>query len=1282
MAKKNFYGKAGNKFSEETENVEIKNENINNDTSVSDNGENSTMTGIENEKNKRKRKLKEQLLEQHKEKLSRQKKKRLDKYIEHQLKREEKEILFKKLEETRIDTSILKSAKLIGTGDKKTKKEKIIEAMELERLGKSTPETKALLYEERQVKNWNDLLEEEEPSNVKENKIDNDNGGSSSEETEVFKSTSTTGSGFIDYRPAQPFSGMGTGFGFSNIEKVAPKKKKKKNYSWRTKIEADDKQNKKDEDDMDFMSDSSDEEVVEDGEEMEGSSNDDSVIDNESETESIDEAEAQVSDSRIEEEGDDDESADDENNDEGDDDESDDDESDDEVEVEVNIKKEHTQKAKDFKEWAEEQVRLIDGREEFIAPSAPQIDYKAIVRQEDLEDGLKEDFIPINENLKRKIVTVNVIRDDKIQEARTKLPVYAEEARIMEAIHHNDCVIICGETGSGKTTQVPQFLFESGYGIATSDTPGMIGVTQPRRVAAVSMAKRVGNELGNYSKRVGYQIRFDATVDEDTSLKFMTDGVLLREMMTDFLLMKYSALVIDEAHERNVNTDILIGMLSRVLKLRREYHEKQPEKYYPLKLIIMSATLRVGDFSENKVLFDRAPPILKVDARQYPVSVHFNKRTTFEYTEEAFRKTCKIHRRLPKGAILVFMTGKAEITAMVKKLRSEFPSKNQRKVENKKTHKGDADGDDDELVDVKVDANNADVEVEEIDFDVNELEIKEDYNEQDDDIDEEEEEGFEETLEEDQTENDPLYVLPLYSLLPTSEQMKIFEEPPAGSRLCVVATNVAETSLTIPNVRYVVDCGRAKERKYDEESGVQSFEIDWISKASADQRSGRAGRTGPGHCYRLYSSAVYESEFPQFSKPEILRMPVEGVVLNMKSMGIQTVANFPFPTPPNRQMLQKSEQLLKYLGALDKEKSQITSMGKKMSLFPLSPRFSKILLIANQQGCLPYVIALVSGMSVGDPFLSEYDLGIQINEGEKKSKSSSDELKDDYEEIEESASQFDLEQRRKLRQKFNKSNELFCKLDKYSDSLKLLSAICASDHIPKNRRSRFYEDHFLREKQMNEISKLRKQLTYMVKLHTMKESIAVSSHIDEEEMKLAKPSKKQIQAIKQMITAGFIDQIAFRLDLVDREFKLSNNMRIMNVPYLTPGYVAENQSHNDSHVFIHPSSIVLKSGKAPEYLVYSHLQKSSKTGKSDKVKMHPLTDIGSLALSNVGKNSGLITFSKPLGKPVVDVDDKGVETRECHVIPRYGALLLSTGGVDLAPQRAVQKRVCGAWVTV
>ncbi|GMF07060.1 unnamed protein product [[Candida] boidinii] len=523
------------------------------------------------------------------------------------------------------------------------------------------------------------------------------------------------------------------GFGFQNLVKKDKKTKPSKSYSWRAKVELQDKKRKNEEDEMDFEYSSADEdEEIEDSEDEDDNESEDAVSEDEEDAESEDEEDAE---SEVEEHVEEDDDDNEDNKDDGEK-ESEEESEDEEVEEATSdFKPKHSEKAQGFKEWAEAQVRKMEGREEFVAPTAPQMEYQPVVRSEDLESEIKEDYIPINEKLNRKIFTVDNYG----------------------GFHFNDCVIICGETGSGKTTQVPQFLFESGYGSENSETPGLIGVTQPRRVAAVSMAERVGKELGNHGNKVGYQIRFDTKIGKETALKFMTDGVLLREMMTDFMLQKYSALIIDEAHERNVNTDILIGMLSRILKLRRQYFEKDPTRYKPLKLIIMSATLRVSDFSENKTLFDTPPPILKVEARQYPVSIHFNRRTAFNYTEEAFRKTCKIHRRLPKGGILVFLTGKNEITDMVKKLRKEFPfADTQETKKNKQIREFKRQ---DKIESIKVSAKNADIEPEEIDFEVDEMEDDFDDEIPENESDEEgEEEGFEETLDEDQNENDPLYI--------------------------------------------------------------------------------------------------------------------------------------------------------------------------------------------------------------------------------------------------------------------------------------------------------------------------------------------------------------------------------------------------------------------------------------------------------------------------------------------------------------------------------------------
>ena len=1179
----------------------------------------------EEERQARKRALEETLYTQNEkqEKLSKSKKKRLDKYIDHQLKREEKKILLEKLSETKVDTSQMSALKELGKG-KQTKREEMIEALELERQGRGDERTKEILYEEREVKDYHDYEEEF--------------GGEEESDQEEIK----TG-GFIDNRPSK-FGGQGFGFGFANIPVIKKDKSSqpKKKYSWRKRIEEEEKKKLKKEEEDDFASSSEDES--------------ESSKEDEDQEEDDDEEEGEANDNDMEQEdSSDDEEADEEEEDQDEDvDDDDDDEEDEEDEEEeeesrlMQSKPRHSTIANSFKEWAEQQVRKMEGRENIalnpeVSEEIKQQYAQQTIRDEDVDHSSDEEgYIPINKDLKRDAFVVEVKRSNAIQQQRILLPVFAEEHRIMEAIYHHDCIILCGETGSGKTTQVPQFLYEAGFGNLEHNLyPGMIGVTQPRRVAAVSMAERVGSELGDHGHRVGYQIRFDTTIKNEgkadgTALKFMTDGVLLREMMTDFLLTKYSSIIIDEAHERNINTDILIGMLTRIMKLRRKYHTENPDKFKPLKLIIMSATLRVSDFSENSTLFKNPPPIINVQARQYPVSIHFNKKTNYDYLDEAFKKVCKIHRKLPEGGILIFLTGQNEITTLVKKLRNEFPFKKKSKVEYE------------EDVEVKL-SENVQQEVEDVEFsvDTTDKEKYDDYDSLEDNSDEEEE-GFEEAVDSNESDIGPLYVLPLYSLLPTNQQMKVFDEPPKGSRVCIVATNVAETSLTIPGIRYVVDCGRSKERKFNRENGVQSFEVDWISKASADQRAGRAGRTGPGHCYRLFSSAVYEEFFPQFSVPEILRMPFESIVLNMKSMGIDQIANFPFPTPPDRSALRQAEELLVILGALDKEQKSVTDLGKKMSLFPLSPRFAKILIIGNQQDCLPYVIAIVSALSVGDPFISEAELSSNMSD----------------------------EARKEFRSKFNHSRALFGKLDPSSDCMMLLSAVCAFDHVPQKSQNEFLEGHYLRHKMMEEIQKLRKQVGNIVENLVM----AANGLQIKNEMKLPMPTKKQVSAMKQMIASGFIDQVAIRGDIISQEVKITNKSNIIQVPYCPVMPIDEGP-----FVYIHPNSLIAKSGQVPSpYLIYQSLSTKGNTEEDEitKVRMKPLVDISGKQLANVTKNSTLLTYSKPLGHPYAPKNLSPTK-RECYVVPRFGASVGSGAvGWDLPAIKVVQEKRKGTWVIV
>lgn len=937
--------------------------------------------------------------------------------------------------------------------------------------------------------------------------------------------------------------------------------------------------------------------------------------------------------------------------------------------------------AKEFKDWAIKKMKELDNAEELTAEKGyyiPNIKIEPTVHIEDMDDGLQETVIPVQDSLKRSIVNISINRTEEIKKQRENLPVFKEEHTIMEAIHHNDIVIICGETGSGKTTQVPQFLYENGYGsIDNEDFKGMIGITQPRRVAALSMANRVGNEMGDHKDAVAHQIRFDNTVDNlKTKMKFMTDGVLLREMMQDFKLTKYSAIIIDEAHERNINTDILIGMLSRCVRFRQQEHLKHPEETKKLKLIIMSATLRVSDFSDNKTLFSVTPPIINVQSRQFPVAVHFNKKTPYDYQEEAFKKACKIHQKLPKGGILIFLTGQQEILQMCKRLRKEFPSADEL---NRKSRRGGK-----KTTSIKLNGNNEDIEVEDIDLSIkvsaeDESEKKGKYYEDDlrddkiddelDLSDEEEEEGFEETLDEDQTPHDPLYVLPLYSLLPTKEQLKVFEKPPIGARICIVATNVAETSITIPNIKYVVDCGRSKERKYDQEKNVQSFEIDWISKASSNQRSGRAGRTGPGHCYKLYSSAIYESAFEDFSKPEILRMPIENVVLLMKAMNIHNIMNFPFPTLPDKSGLEKSLHLLSYLGALENDK--ITSLGKKMSSFPLNPRFSKMLLLSNDLNILPYIISIVCGLTIGNPFI---DLNSILTSNAK--------VEDEMAKGDENhhISKEDEEKNKKESYKYNKNMSKFTKLDPFSDIFKLLSCVCALDYVPKEKLEKFFVDHYVRSKLMIEIMKLRKQIVNIIRTNSNDD---VLRNINSDFLKTEKPNEMQIKLLKQIICSGFVDQVAIRGDfLYPEELKIGNNTSINRIPYIPVLQTKDNlESINELFAYIHSESIINTCGQLPpKYLIYNTLLKNK---DGTKTRMFPLCDIRSLPLVNIANNTSLISFSKPITNLSIKPKDISISERLCYVIPHFGDnyndLRVS---FDLNPVYVKQKKINGEWKVV
>ena len=916
--------------------------------------------------------------------------------------------------------------------------------------------------------------------------------------------------------------------------------------------------------------------------------------------------------------------------------------------------KERKERSSAFKAWATSQVNEALGfkpTEDVLTTvqNDSSSKYPTHVSRAPEQDPLPPELEVRSSAPERKAFSVKVDRPPDVQEARFGLPVVGEEQKIMEAIYNNPTVVIWGATGSGKTTQVPQFLYEAGFGSPDSPNPGMIGVTQPRRVAAVSMAKRVGDELGGVGEKVSYQIRFDSSVSSKTAIKFMTDGILIREIAKDFALLKYSVVIIDEAHERSANTDILIGMVSRIVDLRATM-SREDKKVKPLKLVIMSATLRITDFLENPNLFRTStPPLIQAEGRQYPVTIHFARRTQRDYLEEAVNKVCKAHRKLPPGGMLVFLTGQNEITALSKRLNETLANSR---------------GDQSYGYKVRISANETPLEAEDLDLGSGGAAFDETKDNDEGDgnpFDNEDDEDFE--VEDSTPASSQVHILPLYSQLQTKDQLRVFEPPPENARLIVVATNVAETSLTIPGVRYVFDCGRAKDKKYDRLTGVQSFEVDWISKASASQRAGRAGRTGPGHCYRLYSSAVYERDFIEHAEPEILRMPVEGVVLQLKSMDLQHVVNFPFPTPPDRQNLVKAEKLLTYIGAISNE-GKVTSIGRELSNYPLSPRFSKMLTIGHQHGCLPYTIALVAALASLELFVHESRLNLSAP-AQTDTYSNEDRLAE--------------EARSKLKSAYNHAHHLLSRHSLTSDALKGLTALCAYAHAPS--KDDYCREMFLSPKAVSEASNLCTQLMNIVRNN---HPTLLATNVS---LKLPSPSKTQIAALQQFTAAAFIDQIAILASEIPSPPELPRKpTRAIDVPYL-PLFPINTKRRADTDIidiaiFIHPSSVLahLATKDLPTYIIYSHLQRSTHAtiegAKKPRTRMHALTAVTAKQIAGLAKGTPLLVYGKPIGK----IEEGDGRTRTCWVVP---SLVGEKGGMGwpLPAQKVVQKRNGkGEWV--
>ncbi|KAK3586402.1 hypothetical protein CHS0354_013106 [Potamilus streckersoni] len=825
-----------------------------------------------------------------------------------------------------------------------------------------------------------------------------------------------------------------------------------------------------------------------------------------------------------------------------------------------------------------------------------------------LKDGLEKKNVKKNEPTKP-VVNIPVNRTKEVQEARLKLPIIGEEQIIMETINENPVVVICGETGSGKTTQVPQFLYEAGY----AHGKGIIGVTEPRRVAAISMSKRVAMEMNLSEREVSYQIRYEGNVTDETKIKFMTDGVLLKEIQKDFLLTHYSVIIIDEAHERSMYTDILIGLLSRIVPFRHK-------KGNPLKLVIMSATLRVEDFTENKRLFKETPPVLKIDSRQFPVTIHFNRRTPQDsYLHEAYRKICKIHRMLPEGGILVFVTGQQEVHTLCSKLKNTFPinktessSQEKRKESRRKLNKNKERS---VLPNINLD-----------NFSVAPVDEEEEEEALDSDLDlgNLEEKGSDEVESSHAGScTEPLYMLPLYSLLPSHKQARVFEAVPSGCRLCVVSTNVAETSLTIPNIKYVVDTGKVKTKFYDKVTGVSTFKITWISQAAANQRAGRAGRVGPGHCYRLYSSAVF-NEFEKFSPAEITRRPVDDLVLQMKDMNIDKVVNFPYPTAPDVEQIKAAEQLLVSLGALSApEKIQrfrdlkrgflhkITTLGRAMACFPVSPRYAKMLALGHQHDLLPYVVAIVSALSVQEIFVENFKPSEEHEKVEFTKK---------------------LEHMKAVKRLWAGTGHSLL----LGDLMVLLKTVGACEY--EGCTPKFCQKYGVRMKAMKEVRKLRAQLTNAVNSVIPNANICIDP-------KMSPPTDLKAKLLRQIVLAGLGDHVASRYPDVMPETNDGSEKKMKNA-YQCPDL--------EEPVFIHPTSVLCK--EKPHFVVYQNIVETSKLYMKGVVAIEPEW------LPVFAPNHCI--FSKPLDEPSPTFDDVKGEVM-CHMKSTFGNCSWTLPAVEL-----------------
>ncbi|KAJ6222574.1 hypothetical protein RDWZM_001119 [Blomia tropicalis] len=517
-----------------------------------------------------------------------------------------------------------------------------------------------------------------------------------------------------------------------------------------------------------------------------------------------------------------------------------------------------------------------------------------------LVDGLEIDFVKTLTHAGDKSefedvepeLTEKEKRKLSIEETRKSLPIFPFREDLLEAIRDHQVLIIEGETGSGKTTQVPQYLHEAGF---TKDGK-KVGCTQPRRVAAMSVAARVAEEMNvKLGSEVGYSIRFEDCTSEKTIIKYMTDGMLLREFLGEPDLASYSVIIIDEAHERTLHTDILFGLVKDIARFRPD-----------LKLLISSATLDAQKFSD---FFDEAP-VFRIPGRRFPVDIYYTKSPEADYVDACVVTILQIHITQKLGDILVFLPGQEEIEQCQELLQDR-----QRKLGSH---------------------------------------IQE------------------------------LLIRPIYANLPTDMQAQVFEPTPPGARKVVLATNIAETSITIDNIIYVIDPGYCKQNSFNPRTGMESLVVVPISQASANQRAGRSGRVAAGKCFRLFTAWAFSNELEENTIPEIQRVHLGNVVLMLKSLGINDIMHFDYLDPPSSEALIIALEQLYALGALN-HLGELTRLGRRMAEFPLDPMMSRALLASEKYKCSEEMLSICAMLSVNSSvFFRPKDKAVHADTARKR----------------------------------------------------------------------------------------------------------------------------------------------------------------------------------------------------------------------------------------------------------------------------------------------------------